>query len=258
MSGRVARLAAFKKRRRRGLKSGRGGEAFVMRRQFQQRRRTFLSESRLGIELKFYDQKLLGAALTAPTDATGGEHDPSATVMMNTVVQGDGESNRDGRKITMKSIYVEGLVKTAKQATQSATDNQTLIFIALVLDTQCNGATINSEDVYVNPGASQVTAAGPLRNLKFTQRFKVLATRRFVIQNPAITNDTGATGGVIQNGLTKRFKIFKNLNNTETTYSASTETVANITDNCLHMVAWCSDTEMAPQMSYVSRLRFVG
>ncbi len=260
-------VQAYRRMTRGGLKGRRGGEAWVMRKKAQSSRAGTWSASRtlnpriggfLGIELKFYDQKLLGSALTAPTDASGGEHDPSATVMLNTVVQGDGESQRDGRKITMKSIYIDGLIKTAPQATQSAADNQCLIFIALVLDTQCNGATISSENVYVNPGASAVTAANPLRNLQFTKRFKVLATRRFIMQNPALANDTGATGGVIQNGLSKRFKIFKNLHNIQSTYSASTETVANITDNCLHIVSWTSDTSMAPQMSYVSRLRFVG
>ncbi len=251
---------------RRGFKSMRGHGGWKARWAQHKRPRRFtqrmISNARiggfLGIETKFYDQKLLGAALTAPTDATGGEVDPSATVMLNTVVQGDGESQRDGRKITMKSIYIEGQVKTAGQAGQSATDNQALVFIALVLDTQCNGATINSEDVYVNPGANGVTAAGPLRNLQFTKRFKVLATRRFIIQNPNMVNDTGSTGGVIQNGLSKRFKIFKNLGNLQVTYSATTETVANITDNCLHMVAFVSNTALAPQINYVSRLRFVG
>ncbi len=265
----AARFRAFKARRRLGV-----GRIGFKRGSMRRKRTRFRPLSRmrgvmrtianpriggfLGIERKFYDQKLLGAALTAPTDASGGEHDPSATVMMNTVVQGDGESNRNGRKITMKSIYVEGLVKTSTQATQSTADNQATIFIALVLDTQTNGAILRSEDVYVNPGASAVTAGGPLRNLQFTKRFKVLGTRRFIIQNPNMANETGATGGTIQNGLTKRFKFFKNLNGIETTYSATTETIANITDNSLHIIAYCSDTAAAPQLSYISRLRFIG
>ncbi len=216
------------------------------------------AKSWLGVESKFYDQKLIGSALTATTDATGGEHDPSATILLNTVVQGDGESNRDGRKITMTSIMVEGTITVDPQATQSTGKASANIFIALVLDKKTNGATINSEDVYKNVGAAAGTAANPFRNLLFAKRFRVLATRRFTIGDPNMTNDTGATGGVISNGLVKRFKIFKNLNGIQTIYSATTETVANITDNSLHLIAYTTSTALSPQINYSSRLRFVG
>ncbi len=269
---------SFRKTRR-GLKIGQpraGFKAFAMRRTPQRFRRVPQRATRfngprkfpvlnpriggfLGIEVKFYDQKLIDNALTAPTDATGGEHDPSATVLLNTVTQGDGESQRDGRKITMRSIYVDGIINCAKQASQSSGDNATGIFIALVLDTQTNGATISSEDVFVNAGGNALTAATPFRNLQFTKRFKVLATRRFIIQDANMANATSfsADSGIIANGVQKRFKMFKNLN-IETQYSGTTETVANITDNSLHIVAWCTDTGMAPKISYSSRLRYVG
>ncbi len=42
-----------------------------------------------GIELKFYDTFLIAGSLTSPTDATGGEHNPSATISLNTVTQDD-------------------------------------------------------------------------------------------------------------------------------------------------------------------------
>ncbi len=212
----------------------------------------------LGIELKFYDQKLITASLGSPTDASAGEHNPSATVSLNTVTQGDGESQRDGRKITMKSIMVEGTITVGLLAAQSTAKTSAQIFIALVLDTQTNGALLNSEDVFTNPGANAETAAMPFRNLQFTKRFKVLATRKFSIGNPNMTNDTGSTGGVISNGLTKRFKIFKKLNNIQVLFSNTTETIANITDNGLNIVAFCTSTSLTPKLSYSSRLRFVG
>ncbi len=211
----------------------------------------------MGIELKFYDQKLIGDSIVAPSDSAGGEVDPSATVMLNTVVQGDGESNRDGRRITMRSIYVEGQVNIAALAAQSGANEGTQIFIALVMDTQTNGATLNSEDVFVNPGANSLTAASPLRNLQQTKRFRILATRKFSFDNPNMTNDTGATGGVIIGGLTKRFKIFKKLGQI-VNFTNTTETVANISDYSLHMIAFASSVTQVPKISYNSRLRFVG
>ncbi len=208
----------------------------------------------MGIEIKFYDQKLINAAISAPSDSSAGEQDPSATILLNTVVQGDGESNRDGRKITMRSILVEGVVTTAVQNTQSAADTQATIFIALVLDTQTNGATLSSEDVFTNPGANAVTAAGPFRNLQQTKRFKILATRRFTLKMPEMSGDPTS---VIIAGLAQRFKIFKTLNK-QVNYTGTTETVANIADNSLHIIAYASNTNLSPLISYASRLRFVG
>ncbi len=261
----------FRARRRAGV--GRMGfKAFSMRRtrprfrkvpqrafRFNGQRRTVNPRSGgfIGIELKFYDQKLIADSITGPTDASGGEVDPSATVLLNTVVQGDGESNRIGRKMTMKSIYVVGQVNIGALAAQSGANDGTVVFIALVLDTQTNGATINSEDVYINPGANIITAATPIRNLQFTKQFKVLATRKFSIQQPNMTNDTGATGDVIIGGATRQFKIYKKLNH-EVNFSGTTETVANIIDNSLHMIAYTSSLTQVPKISYNSRLRFMG
>ena len=49
----------------------------------KQRRQNLRTAGFLGIEKKFYDTSLVDAALTAPTDCTGGEHDPSATSMIS-------------------------------------------------------------------------------------------------------------------------------------------------------------------------------
>ncbi len=211
----------------------------------------------LGVEVKFYDQKLIAAVSSAPTNASGGEHNPSATITLNSVPQGDGESNRDGRKITMRSIFVEGNVTVAAQSAQSGADSAAVIFIALVQDTQTNGALLNSEDVFVNPGANAITAGGPLRNLQFAKRFRVLGTRKFTMMPLAMTNDTGSTGGVVQGGLVKRFRFFHKMNQ-QVIFNGTTETIANITDNSLHIIAYTSSTAQAPLLNYNCRLRFVG
>ncbi len=211
----------------------------------------------LGIEYKFYDKSLVASALTAPTGATGGEHDPSGTVMLNTVVQGDGESNRDGRQIRMCSIQIKGTISCGNQATQSAADPATTVVIYLVLDTQTNGAQMNSEDCFTNPSASAALAAFPHRNLKFAKRFRVLARELIVLQNPAIANDAAATGNIVQQGLVRPFNIYKKLDTT-VNYSDTIENVSAITDNSLHVIAFCTNTGLAPFINYNSRLRFVG
>ncbi len=209
----------------------------------------------LGIETKFYDQKLITSALTAPTDASGGEHDPSATVLLNTVVQGDGESNRDGRKITMRSIFVRGIVVVNARTNVTVPVTAAEVMIALVLDTQTNGATLSSENVFKNPGANAITATAVFRNLQFTKRFRVLKRICFTLPQSEMTWDGT---NMEAEGFAVPFSMFVKLNNIRVLFSASTETVANITDNSLHIVAYCTNVGQAPTLNYISRLRFVG
>ncbi len=209
----------------------------------------------IGKELKFYDTKLVASALTAPTDAAGGEHDPSATIVLNSVTQGDGEQQRDGRKMTMKSIYINGLVTVVPQANVTAGDPASVIYIALVLDTQTNGATIVSEEVYENKSADGILAASPMRNLQQSTRFRVLAKKQFTMQNPNLSWDGT---NMEQQGLSRTWKMYVNLKNMNVLFKGTTESVANIVDNSLHLIAYTSSTSLAPLLYYNSRLRFQG
>lgn len=209
----------------------------------------------LGIEKKFYDQKLINAALTAPTDASGGEHNPSATLTLNSVDQGDGESQRDGRQMVMKSITVKGTILVPAQTGQTALDLATTVFIALVQDTQTNGALLNSEEVFKNPGANAQTATLVFKNLQKIKRFKVLKQILLTLPQPESTWDgTDLDVG----GYQIPWSMFKSLPNVKVNFSGTTETIANIVDNSLHIIAWCSNTSTAPALNYHSRLRFMG
>lgn len=210
----------------------------------------------LSIEKKFYDQKLINAALTSPADATGGEHNPSATISLNTVVQGDGESNRDGRQIVMKSVTVKGNILVPAQTTQTVLDVATTVFIALVQDTQTNGALLNSEDVFTNPGANAQTATQVFRNLKFIKRFKVLKVVQLELPQPE--SQQVSSGAIVVGGYQVPWSLFKSLANVKVNYSSTSESIVNIVDNGLNIVAWCSNTSTAPAISYHSRLRFLG
>ncbi len=214
----------------------------------------------LGLELKFYDTSLVAGALLSTGALTGGEHDPSATIMLNTVVQGDNESQRIGRKITMKNIMVRGVVSVPIQAGQNAADAPSRIFIALVLDKQTNGAQLNSEDVFTNKSANAILTTSNFNNLEFKSRFRVLGSRKFTMQNPAIANATSfsADNGIISAGLEQSFELYKDLKSMTTLYNGTTEDVANIIDNSLHIVAFTTNTVLAPTISYNARLRFLG
>ncbi len=212
----------------------------------------------MGQELKFYDTKLTTSALTAPTDSASGEHDPSATVVLNSVTQGDGEQQRDGRKMTMKSLYINGTISCIGKAAQSTSDAAAQCFIAVVLDSQTNGATIVSEQVFTNKSGSALLAASPMRNLEFSSRYRVLGSRVITLQNPVIAPNTDAGGTMVQAGLSRPFKFFLKLSDMGVTFNGTTETVANITDNSIHLIAYTSDISLVPTISYNSRLRFMG
>ncbi len=206
-----------------------------------------------GIELKFADLGLSASALTVPADASGGEHDPSTDNLAG-IAQGDGESQRDGRRCVIKSVFVNGQINIPAQVNQTAADAAASFFIALVWDKQTNGSTINSEDVFVNPAGVAATAASPLRNLQFISRFQVLATRRFDIQSPEMVWDGT---NVEQGGRVRKFAIYKKLE-IPVNHTGTTAAIASVSDNSLHIVGYTTSTGMVPTISYSSRVRFVG
>ncbi len=207
----------------------------------------------LGIEKKFYDTSLSAAALLAST--AGGEHNPSATIALNTVVQGDGESNRDGRQIAMDSITIHGIVHVASAINQTVVDASTYAYIALVQDQQTNGAILTSEEVFENPSAVAGLSPMSFRNLQFIQRFKVLVWKRINLQQQQVSYDgTNLEKG----GFVKPFTLHANLHGIKVNYTASTETIANIADNSLNIVAFVGAVATTPLLSYNSRLRFYG
>lgn len=223
------------------------------------RKRNQRTAGYLGIEKKFYDTSLAMTALTAPSDASGGEHNPSATIALNTVVQGDGESNRDGKQITMKSLYLKGVIDVQSQVNQTVPENATEVMIAIVLDTQTNGAILASENVFTNPSASTPLAPQVFRNLKYSKRFQVLKRIQMTLPQPvAVWDGTN----IEQYGYQIPWECYIDLDklgkNSIVNYSNTTETIANITDNSINLIAYANNTSTAPRISYNARLRFVG
>lgn len=207
----------------------------------------------LGIELKYVDSALVSSALAAPTAAAGGEQDPATLLALNAIAQGDGEQQRDGKQVCIKSVYVSGVVDVPVQANLTAGTIDPLIYVALVLDKQTNGAQLNSEDVFVNPGASAVTAASPLRNLQYTSRFQVLDS--VVLHPPARQLSFDGTN-IESSGTRVPFKL-SNTSDIITNYIATGAVVAAIQDHSLHVIAYTSTTTGAT-ISYNARVRFVG
>ncbi len=208
----------------------------------------------LGIENKFVDYSIVATAIGSPAGSAGGEMDPAGSVnCLNAVAQGDGEQQRDGRKIKLNSVHLRGHIHRAVATDQADMRTGGAVFIALVSDAQTNGTQLNSEDVYENSSGNADGAVHSFRNLQYTQRFKVLWSRLYSFDAPNAGTDgtnTNSTGGQIRN-----FKVDIPLSFV-TQFSASTAVVASINDTSLHVIAFATDAGYT--LTYLSRVRFVG
>lgn len=219
-------------------------------------RKNVVTAGFLGIEKKFYDTTLVDAAILAPSDAAGGEHDPSATSMISTPTQGDGEMQRDGKRITITSCQVKGWVERSALLNQGAMPNAERIMVALVVDTQTNGAQLDSEAVFKNLSGDADLACSPMRNLLFGPRFRVLRTEMITFNNHNGAYD-GTDIEVAGNGQAFEWFVPFKGEGFKVNFNAGTgATVANVIDNSLHIIAYASVTGVT--LSYNARVRFIG
>jgi len=210
----------------------------------------------LGIETKFYDTTLSAATIAAATDATGGEYDPSATSMISTPAQGDSEQQRDGKKILIKNVQIKGIVVRPQTEDAVAPPGGDNVFIALVQDMQSNGAQMNSEDCFKNLAATAAGATVPLRNLLYSERFRILKSEMLNMDVPSVSAEGDNLHSSV--GVTKCFEWFipftdglpVNFN------AGTTASIANVVDNSLHVIAY-SNLGVCT-LTYNARIRFQG
>ncbi len=222
------------------------------------RRATFSRQQKaeLGIEMKFRDSFLVNGTLVTTVDGAGGEQNESAIKTISTITAGDLENQRDGRKATFKSVFINGVVNCASQISQTTVDEGTTIFFALVLDSQTNGIIINSEDVYINPSGSDANSCQLLRNMANIERFTILATRTF-----SVVSSSGVFDGtdIEINGDNHAFTIYYRFKKPViANFSTNTGVISSCKDNSIQVLCWASSTSRAPKLSYNARLRFIG
>lgn len=191
----------------------------------------------LGMESKFLD---LAYSATVAATVSGAEADPTGSCL-NPVVQGDGESNRDGRKYVITSVYVKGVLSV----TGGTSLDDPTVMLTLVQDKQTNGAQLNSEDVLTSPGI----AINAMRNLQYIGRFNVLKSMRIDMKPRSAWNGTAFSTSQTPFEMYVKCKIPVFCNGT-------TGDVSTITDNSIHLIA--TSTSTAVTLSYNSRIRFQG
>lgn len=193
-------------------------------------------------ELKFFDN-----AISFTADST---IEVPATGQLLTIAQGDTQSNRDGRKIVVKSIYYTGTAVFAPAAEATAAAE---LSMWLVQDTQCNGAAATVSDD--NSGIFTSSAAVPanaVRCLANSDRFKIL--KKWHLNFNAQAGVTTA-----YNNVRKHMAFYKKCNiPIEYDASATTGALTSIRSNNLFLVAGMTASDDTIVVSGTCRIRFVG
>lgn len=209
----------------------------------------------LGIEKKFYDTALADTAVGIATDCTGGMYNPSATSLVCTPVQGDGEQNRDGKRIVIDSLILKGHVYNDGSASEAWTLQARKVFVAVVLDTQTNAAAMTSDLCFKNTAAQAASNVEPLKNLLSGKRFRILKSQVFDV-TPLGAADAAANSAF--NGISKTFDWYLPFKGgLPIEFNAgTTASVANVVSNSLHVVAFSSAA--GNLIGYNARIRFQG
>jgi len=211
----------------------------------------------MGIEKKFLDTAKGVTTVAATAALTGGEYDPVAgsTGCLSCPATGDTEQSRDGKRIVIDSLILKGQLSLPQNDTLADPIAPGKVFVAVVLDTQTNGAQMNSEDCFKNFSAAAYLNSSPTKNLLFGNRFRILKSQVFDLTPPGFTGTTATYG---HNGVQRNFDWYipfkgglpVNMN------AGTTADVANVIDNSIHVIAFADVGNTTIQ--YNGRIRFQG
>jgi len=214
----------------------------------------------LGIELKFLDCAFNDVVIAQGTsDSTGLELQPTSgcTDCISIPAQGDGSSNRDGRRWTVKGAWLHGLVEFTAATADTEALPAPAICILMVLDTQANATAISSEDVLNNPSSQPGGLfPTPARNLVNSKRFRILAKQYIAPAGMSSFNDAAGTGTQAPEGPYAVNLSWKGSLECEAIGSGASITVAS--GNAISILAFCSSAAFTPVFSGMSRVRFLG
>lgn len=212
----------------------------------------------LGMEYKFLDDQIQPTTVAATAALTGGEYDPTSRLCLNAPAQGDGATSRDGKRIVMDSVYVKGMVTRAQLEDQTNPPAPEKVYVALVLDTQSNGAQLNSEDVFLNISADVSTNVCPFRNLTNSERFRIIDTALLDLDVQAFSIE--ADNLMSWGGITKEFTFYHKFKDgglpVNFVATSSAGSISNVVDNSLHIIAF--SISGTATICYNSRVRFQG
>lgn len=208
-----------------------------------------------GLELKRATFSASDLALIASGAAASSEMDPAATSTIFAPTKGDGLSNRDGDRVIIKSIEFHGCIQEVKLQDQADPPPHVGVTVAIVQDRQTNGAQLNSEDVFDNPGATADLNMSLIRDQGRISRYKIL--KKWVIECPLRTGTTDGANTAAYAEQFTHFDWYKKVN-IPVSFIGDLGTIADCQTNSLHVLAFATDVTTNPVLHYNGVITFLG
>ncbi len=202
------------------------------------------------LEMKFLDNELTNSVVS-PTAHNWVNHSGTNSSLIG-CLQGDGESNRDGRTYRVHSVHVRGFIQRDKIEAQAAPEAESLVTLILYLDTQCNGAQPGVGDVMDN-----TTNRGNVsfRNLQHSSRFRILRRVSLNIKPPMMNE--GAIDKFANSTCFQEFAMnYKFREPIKVITDGTTADVASLTNYNIGIQAVSTNT--LDELNWNSRVRFTG
>ncbi len=205
-------------------------------------------------------------SITGNGDWTGTEENPRQVTgnygCLPIPRQGNNYADRNGRKIFMKNIRINGTIDWPAVSASAAAMNLGSIRIIVVKDTRTNGTTLSGENV-IGPGLGSdglATVSGDNGGLNLPTnpdgwgRYKIMYDKTF---RPPAKGMAGVTGALHFPRVMEDFTI-KIKANCQVNFNASTGEVGSVVDNSFHLLAACNDQTTDCQLNYYARTSFTG
>jgi len=207
-----------------------------------------------GLELKYWDEAKLPSTISSVSAVSN----LYLTSLVSKVKPGSGESQRIGNKIRVKKIQLKGYLHLPKSIVTSvnfinplsATPFYDRIKIWVVLDTQCNGAAPNVEQV-IQKVTNGLFMDAP-RNLQYSSRYQVLSTCSIACSGRQVNQAADGVVAVMGN-MSTPFEKFLNVD-IPIVYKAATGAIGDLTENNIFIMAVTERGES--QLALTVRVRY--
>lgn len=157
------------------------------------------------------------------------------------IEQGAGETNRLGRKCTIRKLHMMGQVYIpAGNALAAGTD---ICRVLVYLDKQSNGAAATVANILAS------AIFNSFRNLQNSERFYVLSDKRYTVNAPISGNGTSSLAGKVL----RNWSINKNVN-IPLQFDASTGAITDLTSSNIGVLVISEGQDC--YYKYTWRLRF--
>ncbi len=213
----------------------------------RRRRGGQFGKRRMTEEKKFSDSELAATAITA----TWAPVENATMDSLAGVAQGVTESTHIGRVLYIHSIHVNGQLTTASLEAQAAPAPEIAVRMCILLDKQSNNAQMTGADAMDTGQTEDVIG---FRNLQNSHRFRFLYNRKWIIIRKVVNE--GAVNSFAAAPVQKFFSMNHRFNPPLKVITSGTgSTIADITDNSIHLIA-CASTTSQVLINYQSRVRF--